>query len=92
MGILADAYATAGRPRQGLEAIAAALDSGERNDERFFEAELHRLRGALLGQSGASIDAAESAVQQGLDVARRQGSRALELRCAGQLEGSGPDR
>jgi hypothetical protein len=82
---LAEAYGLAGRPEEGLDAVAAALECAERNDERFFEPEIHRVHGRLLQDSGAGRAAAERAFRRGLDVARRQGSRALEQRCALEL-------
>ena len=87
MATLAEAYGTAERPDEGLDAIATALECAERNDERFFEPEIHRLQGRLLLDSGAPRRAAEQAFRRGLDVARRQGSRALERRCALELDG-----
>ena len=46
--IMADAYATAGRTRQGLALLNEALEIVERTGERLFEAEIHRLKGELL--------------------------------------------
>jgi hypothetical protein len=50
----------------------------------FYEAELYRLRGALVLQIGgrASQDEAEANVLQALEIARKQKARALELRAA----------
>jgi len=36
-----------GQPGKGLAALAEALDSVQRTDERFYEAELYRLKGEL---------------------------------------------
>jgi predicted ATPase len=53
---------------------------------RWWEAELHRLRGELLLQhSVASPEEAETCFQQALDVARRQEAKSLELRAAMSL-------
>jgi predicted ATPase len=87
MATLAEAYGTAGRPDQGLEAIAEALECAERNDERFYEPEIHRLHGRLLLDTGAPEEA-EHAVRRGLDLARRQGAKAFERRCVLELERS----
>ena len=50
LALLAEGYALAGQPDEGLRAIAEALEQVERTDECFYEAELHRLRGELLWQ------------------------------------------
>jgi predicted ATPase len=51
--LLAEAYGHAGQPEAGLARLAEALALMDTNEERFYEAELHRLRGELLLQSGA---------------------------------------
>ena len=56
--------------------------------ERWWEAELHRLRGELLlGQEGAKrkVVEAEQCFQQALAIARNQQAKALELRAAMSL-------
>jgi predicted ATPase len=91
--LLAEAYGRAGLPRSGLAELAEALALAEKNDERFWEAELYRLQGELLLQDaalGGQQDAppgpsAEACFRKGLDVARRQGARSLELRSAMSL-------
>ena len=55
----------------------------EATGERFFEPELHRLRGECDVVVGA--DGAEAGFQRALDQARRQGDRGQELRAATSL-------
>ena len=58
----------------------------EQHEERWWEAEVHRLRGGLLlRQTGTSQAEAEACFQQALDVARRQEAKSLELRAAMSL-------
>jgi len=45
---LAEACVKAGRIDEGLEAIAEALDVMQQKGERWWEAEIYRLRGELL--------------------------------------------
>jgi predicted ATPase len=84
--LLADACGRAGWASEGLERIAEALDVVERTEERFYEAELHRLRGQLLAQSGtAGEDEVAASYRRALELARAQGARSLELRAATSL-------
>ena len=46
--LLTEAYAQMGQREEGLRVLAEALTLVEKNDERFYEAELHRLKGELL--------------------------------------------
>jgi adenylate cyclase len=48
LGILAEAYRTAGQPEEGLTVLAEALAVVEKTGERWWEAELYRLKGELL--------------------------------------------
>ena len=48
LGWQAAGYGRLGRVEEGLAAVAEALAASERTGERFFEAELHRLKGELL--------------------------------------------
>jgi predicted ATPase len=86
--LLAEAYGRAGLPRAGLAELTAAQALMEKNDERFWEAELYRLRGDLLLQDPDSRLAAPSPAecyQEAIEIARRQGARSLELRAAMSL-------
>jgi predicted ATPase len=58
----------------------------EQHNERWWEAEVCRLRGVLLlRQPGTPQAEAETWLQRALDVARRQEAKALELRAAMSL-------
>jgi adenylate cyclase len=66
-----------------------ALDEGlalvEETEERCQEAELHRLKGELLLAAAPDQAAAEDCFRQAIDTARRQQSRAWELRATMSL-------
>ena len=58
----------------------------EQHEERWWEAEVSRLRGVLLlRQTGTPQAEAETWLQRALDVARRQEAKSLELRAAMSL-------
>ena len=58
----------------------------EQHEERWWEAEIYRLRGVLLlRQTGTPQAEAETWFQRALDVARRQEAKSLELRAAMSL-------
>jgi predicted ATPase len=75
-----------GHTADGLQALAEASILVEQQEERWWEAEVHRLRGVLLlRQTGTPQAEAETWLRQALDVARRQGAKSLELRAAMSL-------
>ena len=64
-----------------MTVLTEALTLAAATEERWWEAELYRLRGELLLQFPLpDIGEAEACFQQALDVARRQQAKALELR------------
>jgi adenylate cyclase len=68
--------------------VAEALEIAQGTGERWYEAELHRLRAELLLQGGYSETAdAETGLRRALALAREQGARHLELRAAVSLAG-----
>ena len=76
----------AGQPEVGLPVLAEALTLVATTEERWWEAELSRLMGALLLQLPIpDVPQAEACFQQALDVARRQQAKALELRATMSL-------
>ena len=71
---------------EGLQALAEAHVLVEQHEERYWEAEVYRLRGVLLlRQPGTPQAEAEAWLQRALDVARRQQAKSLELRAAMSL-------
>jgi predicted ATPase len=84
--LLADVCGHLGHPEDGLQALAEAHTMVEQHDERYWEAEVCRLRGVLLlRQPEAPQAEAESWLQRALDVARHQEAKSLELRAAMSL-------
>ena len=84
--MLAEVSAHLGHTEDGLQALAEAHTLVEQQEERYWEAEVCRLRGVLLlRQPGASQAEAEAWLQRALDVARRQEAKSLELRAAMSL-------
>jgi predicted ATPase len=70
----------------GLQALAEARVLVEQQEERWWEAEIHRLRGVLLLRQTETPQAeAEAWLQRALHVARRQEAKSLELRAAMSL-------
>jgi predicted ATPase/DNA-binding winged helix-turn-helix (wHTH) protein len=87
LGTLAHGLAIAGEVAQAHTAIEDALEWSERSEERWFMAELLRIKGELLRLegSGVAVDAAECCYRQALDLARQQGALSWELRSATSL-------
>ncbi|NJN81980.1 MAG: hypothetical protein HC802_06625 [Caldilineaceae bacterium] len=79
-GWIAAAYLRIGAIEQGLAAIAHAFAGLAKTDERFYEAELHRIHGELLWVQGASADVVEASFQAARQVAQAQQARSLELK------------
>jgi predicted ATPase len=69
-----------------LTSLAEALAVVEKTERRWWEAEIHRLKGEfLLKLSPQNIGDAETCYNRALDVARRQEAKSLELRAAMSL-------
>jgi predicted ATPase len=86
LALLAEAYAAGDDPADGLHRLAEALVLVEATGERWYEAEIYRLRGVLLLQHAvAEPGEAEACFQQALTIARRQQAKSLELRAATSL-------
>jgi predicted ATPase len=84
--VLADIADHQGHIADGRQALAAAHTLVEPYEERWWEAEVSRLRGVLLLRPpGASRAEAEAWLQRALAAARRQQAKALELRAAMRL-------
>ena len=85
LALQADAQLAIGQPEAALASVAAGLKAVEKMGGAPLEAELYRLRGeALLAGAGTPCEA-EVAMQQAIDVARRQNAKSWELRAATSL-------
>jgi len=86
LSLLAEAYGIIGLPEAGLTALTEALIHIETTGERWCEAELYRLQGALLlQQASGNATEAESCFHHALDIARHQQAKSFELRSAMSL-------
>jgi predicted ATPase/DNA-binding SARP family transcriptional activator len=78
--LLAQVYAKAGRPEEGLVVLDDALAEARAHNERWWNAEIHRLRGELLLLHGVDAEEIEAALLRAIEIARSQQARSLELR------------
>ena len=80
---LSEAYGCIGQTEAGLWLLAEALAVMDRTGERWWEAEVCRLKGELLLKLAVADEyPAETCCRQALDVARCQKAKSLELRVA----------
>jgi tetratricopeptide (TPR) repeat protein len=80
----AEVYLKIGRIEHGLSWVADLLKPG--HEEHVFEADLHRLKGELILMQDVSLETeAEQCFQVAIEIARRQGSKSLELRAKTSL-------
>ncbi|WP_041681034.1 MULTISPECIES: hypothetical protein [Cupriavidus] len=89
LALLAETYGNAGQAEAGQNTLVEAMAMLNRTGERYYEAELHRLKGELLvhepsartdGSTGD--DTAEVCFHKAIAVARHQRAKSLELRAA----------
>ena len=85
LSILAEACLRAGRLAEARTALEEALSLVEKNDERFQEAELQRLEGELVLAESGDQGIALECFQRAVATARRQRSKAWELRATTSL-------
>ena len=96
LSLLAEAYGKVGKVEEGLPLLGEALAAVGRNGERWWEAELYRLKGELLVRQGVEevqspqskvqqLPEAEGSLRHAIEIARRQGAKSLELRAVMSL-------
>ena len=86
LSLLAEVHRSLEQPEAGLTALSEALALVETTGERYYEAELHRLKGELLSEMFSdNYTEVESCFQQALEVSRRQNAKSFELRAAMSL-------
>jgi class 3 adenylate cyclase/predicted ATPase len=86
LALLAEVYGDRSRTEDALELIDEADAFVDKTAERWWQADLCRLRGELLLKAEpANVDEAQSCFERALDIARAQQARSLELRAAVSL-------
>jgi predicted ATPase len=84
--LLAEAASFLGYIEKGLRSLDDAQAVLEHQEDRWWEAEIYRLRGELLLRQSIAPEAeAEAWLRRALDVARCQQAKSLELRAATSL-------
>ena len=93
-GAVAGALVVAGRVGAAAAVLKQAWEMMERNEERYFEAEIYRIDGEIFLKRAESCDPkeqeaamthAEQSFRKALDTARKQGAKLFELRAAVSL-------
>jgi tetratricopeptide (TPR) repeat protein len=72
LAFLAEAYGKAGQVEEGRQVLDEALTDIERREERFYEAELYRLKGELVLQSGVRRPESKEERQKTKDKNRKK--------------------
>jgi tetratricopeptide (TPR) repeat protein len=86
LALLAGACEVAGAAEDARKHIEAAIEAAERTGEKWFEPELHRLKGEwLLCHAPDATAEAEEEFKQALDLAAKQNARFWELRSSVSL-------
>ena len=79
LALLAEAQVKAGNLDEALDNLDEAFAWVEKTDERYWEAELYRLKGEILFKQGDDA-CAETNFNKAIEIARKQSARSLELR------------
>jgi class 3 adenylate cyclase/predicted ATPase len=86
LALLAEAHSIIGQSEAGLAVLTEALTLVDKTEERWYEPELHRLKGELLLQQNSDNQAeAENCFQQAISIAHSQQAKSLELRATTSL-------
>jgi class 3 adenylate cyclase/tetratricopeptide (TPR) repeat protein len=85
LGLLASAHGKIGQLEQAFSVLAEGFEVVNQYGERFYEAELLRLKGELLLKRPAPDEEAEACFRQAIAVARRQSAKTWELRATTSL-------
>jgi predicted ATPase len=84
LALLSEAYEKIGQVDKGLVLLSEVLTTVDRTKERHYEAELYRLKGQLLLQMNAKVEA-EHHFRQAMRIAQNQQAKSLELRAVMSL-------
>jgi predicted ATPase len=85
LALMAKRLGETGRTEAGLELVVEALDAVKKG-VRWYEAELHRIKGELLlARNSTDAASAEESFRTAIGVARRQSAKSWELRATTSL-------
>ncbi len=79
LALLAEVQVKAGHLDEALANLDEAFASVEKTDERYWEAELHRLKGEISFRLGDEASA-ETCFDKAIEISRKQSAKSLELR------------
>ena len=91
LALLAEIQCKAGHAEEGLRVSGEAIEFCRRRGEKWYEAEVYRLKGKMTLQSGGEYPAtavqreAEACFEKALEIAKKQSARSWELRAATSL-------
>jgi predicted ATPase len=90
LAVLAEAYGKVGQIEEGLNMLTEALAVVDKTGERYYEAEIYRLKGTLTLQSKvqglkSKVEEAKECFLRGIEIAQRQQAKSLELRAVVSL-------
>ena len=86
LALLSEAHRKAGQTEAGLRVVAEALSEGDETGQRYYEAELYRLKGELLlAQAVNNCTVAETCFHKAIAIAQNQSAKSLELRASTSL-------
>ena len=93
LGLASEIHTAAGHSTPVIPLLTGALALAEKNSERFYEAELHRLQGEALlvdrpppvADCASPVADAEECFRRARAIARNQQAKSLELRAATSL-------
>jgi DNA-binding winged helix-turn-helix (wHTH) protein/predicted ATPase len=86
--LVAQAYLKGGQPEEAYSVLTKVLEGVRDTGVRYYDAELHRIKGELLlRRSASSQKEVEKCFCTAIDLARQQGAKSLELRAIMSLSG-----
>jgi len=84
--MVAEACMKANRLDDAFSTVSEALAAVDQQEERYYEAEIHRIRGeVLLRQDHSNNAQAEKCFRKAIEIAREQSGKSLELRATTSL-------
>jgi predicted ATPase len=89
---LAAAYSAMNRVDDALDTLSRTLEIGRQYQDLYLEADVYRLKGELLLRQGdCGTEEANACFQRGIEIARAQSAKSLELRATTSLARLLPD-